>query len=106
MINILFSGTTVVNGNGRAIVTAIGSLTALGDIHTSISSQISQKTPLKIKVDEFGNLLAKVIAGICILVWLINIRNFNDPSHGTWVKGAIYYFKVSSHFSRTFFSIY
>ncbi|KAL8284299.1 hypothetical protein RQP46_005048 [Phenoliferia psychrophenolica] len=95
MVNMLFSGTTVVNGTARAIVTATGSTTALGDIHTSISSQISEKTPLKQKVDDFGNLLAKVITVICILVWVVNVRNFADPSHGGVAKGAIYYFKIA-----------
>jgi Ca2+ transporting ATPase len=36
-------------------------------------------------------MLAKVITVICILVWLINYRNFADPSHHGWLKGAIYY---------------
>ncbi|CAB4419859.1 unnamed protein product [Rhizophagus irregularis] len=93
--NILFSGTTVVLGKGRAIVVKTGSGTAIGDIHKSISSQISEKTPLKRKLDDFGDLLAKVISVICILVWLINIRHFNDPSHHGWLKGAIYYFKIA-----------
>jgi P-type Ca2+ transporter type 2A len=32
-----------------------------------------------------------VITVICILVWLINYRNFTDPAHHGWLKGAIYY---------------
>ena len=40
-------------------------------------------------------MLAKVITIICILVWLINIQHFNDPSHGSWTKGAIYYLKIA-----------
>ncbi|KAM0792265.1 hypothetical protein ACM66B_004957 [Microbotryomycetes sp. NB124-2] len=95
MVNMLFSGTTVVNGKAKAIVTATGSGTAIGDIHTSITAQISEKTPLKQKVDDFGHLLAKVITVICILVWLVNVRNFNDPTHGGLAKGAIYYFKIA-----------
>ena len=23
---------------------------------------------------------------ICVLVWVINIRRFNDPVHGNWVS--------------------
>ncbi|GAA5833855.1 hypothetical protein JCM11251_005988 [Rhodosporidiobolus azoricus] len=95
MVNMLFSGTTVVTGKCLAIITSTGTQTALGNIHTSITSQISEKTPLKQKVDDFGEQLAKVIAVICILVWVVNFRNFNDPSHGGFVKGAIYYFKIA-----------
>ncbi|KAL4921551.1 hypothetical protein BDW62DRAFT_173936 [Aspergillus aurantiobrunneus] len=93
--NILFSGTTVVNGNATAIVVLTGSSTAIGDIHESITSQISEPTPLKQKLNDFGDMLAKVITVVCILVWVINVEHFNDPSHGGWAKGAIYYLKIA-----------
>ncbi|KAK9470643.1 uncharacterized protein V1510DRAFT_249886 [Dipodascopsis tothii] len=94
-INMLFSGTTVVVGHCRAVVALTGSGTAIGDIHTSIVSQISEPTPLKQKLDDFGDMLAKVIMVICILVWVINVRNFSDPAHKGTLKGAIYYFKIA-----------
>ncbi|KAH8553313.1 SERCA-type calcium-translocating P-type ATPase [Umbelopsis sp. PMI_123] len=94
-VNVVFSGTTCVIGKAKAIVVKTGSETAIGDIHTSITSQISEKTPLKRKLDDFGDMLAKVITVICILVWIVNIRHFNDPSHNGWLHGAIYYFKIA-----------
>jgi Ca2+ transporting ATPase len=95
-INMLFSGTTVVTGHAHAIVVLTGTSTAIGDIHESITAQISQPTPLKEKLNDFGDTLAKVISAICVLVWLINIRHFNDPSFGgNWTKGAIYYLKIA-----------
>lgn len=94
-INMLFSGTTVVTGNATAIVALTGGSTAIGDIQESITSQISEPTPLKQKLNDFGDMLAKVITVICVIVWLINIRHFNDPSHGSWAKGAIYYLKIA-----------
>jgi Ca2+ transporting ATPase len=93
--NMLFSGTTVVAGHATAIVVLTGASTAIGGIHESITSQISEPTPLKQKLNDFGDVLAKVITVICIVVWLINIEHFNDPSHGGWVKGAIYYLKIA-----------
>jgi len=94
-INMLFSGTTVVTGTASALVVLTGASTAIGDIHDSITSQISEPTPLKEKLNDFGDMLAKVITVICVLVWLINIQHFNDPSHGSWAKGAIYYLKIA-----------
>lgn len=94
-VNVVFSGTTIVSGHSRAVVILTGEKTAIGDIFTDISSQISQPTPLKEKLDDFGDLLAKFITVICIAVWVINVNNFNDPAHGGYVKGAIYYFKIA-----------
>lgn len=94
-VNMLFSGTTVVSGHANAIVILTGGNTAIGDIHESITAQISQPTPLKTKLNDFGDTLAKVITVICVVVWLINIQHFNDPSHGGWAKGAIYYLKIA-----------
>ncbi|MGG6495808.1 UNVERIFIED_CONTAM: hypothetical protein NY603_23085, partial [Bacteroidetes bacterium 56_B9] len=59
-INMLFSGTTVVTGHAHAIVVLTGTSTAMGNIHESITSQISQPTPLKEKLNDFGDTLAKV----------------------------------------------
>lgn len=62
--------------------------------------------------------LSQVIAGICVLVWVVNIGHFRDPAHGGFLRGAIHYFKVclqmnyfihffnffGSFVSRSFFS--
>lgn len=93
--NLIFSGTTIVNGHANAVVVLTGASTAIGDIHESITSQISEPTPLKQKLNDFGDLLAKVITVICVLVWLINVEHFNDPAFGGWTKGAIYYLKIA-----------
>ncbi|KMT03866.1 hypothetical protein BVRB_8g188370 [Beta vulgaris subsp. vulgaris] len=93
--NILFSGTVVVAGRGRAVVIGVGSNTAMGSIRDSMLRTDDEATPLKRKLDEFGTFLAKVIAGICVLVWVVNIGHFRDPSHGGFLQGAIHYFKIA-----------
>lgn len=93
--NILFSGTVVVAGRARSVVVGVGSSTAMGSIRDAMLRTEDEATPLKKKLDEFGTFLAKVIAGICILVWVVNIGHFRDPSHGGFLRGAIHYFKVA-----------
>ena len=40
-------------------------------------------------------MLAKVIAYICLAVWIMNYKQFNDPIHGGFWKGMIYYLKIA-----------
>jgi len=92
--NILFAGTLVTRGRAIAIVTAIGSETAMGRIHRDLNEE-DEKSPLKEKLDEFGEQLSKAIGIVCFLVWLINIHHFSDPERGGLLRGAIYYFKIA-----------
>lgn len=63
----LFAGTAVASGSGVGIVTSIGMSTEIGKIQSQIAaaSQEEESTPLKQKLDQFGELLAKVCAARC-----------------------------------------
>ncbi|KAI3858175.1 hypothetical protein MKW92_008000 [Papaver armeniacum] len=74
----VFAGTTVVNGNCICLVTQIGMNTEIGKVHSQIheASQNEDETPLKKKLNEFGEALTAIIGVICVLVWLINVKYF------------------------------
>lgn len=95
--NMLFSSTIVSAGNAIGIVAYTGMNTAIGSVHKEVqeAKEDEEDTPLKKKIDQFGDALAKIIAIICAIVWLINIGNFSDPIHGGVFKGCIYYFKIA-----------
>eukprot|EP00922_Rhytidocystis_sp_ex-Travisia-forbesii_P044890 GHVS01066929.1.p1 GENE.GHVS01066929.1~~GHVS01066929.1.p1 ORF type:complete len:1128 (+),score=139.38 GHVS01066929.1:182-3385(+) len=95
--NCLFASTTIVSGHAIAIVTSTGMSTEIGKIQTAVQAagEEETQTPLQQKLDEFGATLSRVIFVICVIVWLINWRNFSDPIHGSALRGCMYYFKVA-----------
>jgi len=95
--NMMFATTTVVGGLALGVVTDIGMETEIGKIQLAVqdAAEDEEDTPLKKKIDEFGDMLSQVIGIICILVWAINYKHFFDPVHGSVFKGCIYYFKIA-----------
>lgn len=95
--NILFSSTTVTCGNAIGIVIATGMSTEIGAVQFAVmeASQSESTTPLQNMLNDFGTSLSKAISAICVIVWIINFKNFADPIHGSRLRGCIYYFKIA-----------
>ena len=76
--NTIFAATAVVSGAATAMITATGMGTEMGAIQAQIAAAAEEEgdTPLKKKLDAFGEGLAACIAVVCVLVWLINWRHF------------------------------
>ncbi|KAF8020365.1 hypothetical protein BT93_G0922 [Corymbia citriodora subsp. variegata] len=101
----VFAGTTVVNGNCICLVTQTGMSTELGQVHSQIheASQNEEDTPLKKKLNEFGEVLTSIIGVICALVWLINVKYFLTWEYvDGWPKNfkfsfekCTYYFEIA-----------
>jgi Ca2+-transporting ATPase len=98
--NMVFSGTTITNGNILCIVTNTGMDTELGKIQAQIQDATLQNydSPLSRKLEEFSNGLTKFVGTICVIVWLVNYKYFvtwdgsGFPSVN--LEQATYYFKV------------
>lgn len=95
--NMLFSSTVINYGSAIGIVVYTGMQTAIGRVQEEVkaASEEEEETPLKKKLNNFGELLSKIIGIICFLVWAMNYDNFDDEIHGSWIKGCIYYFKIA-----------
>jgi Ca2+-transporting ATPase len=55
--NLIFLGTTVTTGKGRALVIATGTATELGRIATLMQEVETEPTPLQRRLEQFGHLL-------------------------------------------------
>ena len=76
--NMLFAGTSVSNGSCLMVVTGTGVSTEIGKTHELIvdAQEEQEDTPLKRKLDDFGDALSKMIGFICLVVWAINYKHF------------------------------
>lgn len=103
--NMVFAGTTVVNGSCLCIVVTTGMNTEIGKIQKQIhdASLEDSDTPLKKKLDEFGGQLTTAIGLVCLVVWVINYKNFLSwELVGGWPSNikfsfekCTYYFKIA-----------
>jgi P-type Ca2+ transporter type 2C len=75
--NMLFSSTSLVVGNGLAVVVATGMETEIGRISTLLSSAGDEMTPLQRRLHKFGKRLGGVILIICFVVFcLLSLQSF------------------------------
>ena len=69
-LNMAFLGTTVTDGRGRLLVTAIGSETEVGKIGVLIDEATTRATPLELKLAQLGRLLIVVTLVLCAIIVL------------------------------------
>ena len=71
--NMLYSGSTIVYGRGKAIVTATGMDTEMGKIASALNQAEDEQTPLQKKMGELSKVLTKLVVGICVFVFLFGV---------------------------------
>ena len=71
--NMAYSGSTVVYGRGRGVVTAVGMDTEMGKIAGVLADVKEEKTPLQRKLGQLSKLLTYIILGICAVVFVVRL---------------------------------
>ena len=71
--NMVYMGSTVVYGRGRAVITATGMDTEMGKIATAISEAQEELTPLQIKLNQLSKILTYLVLGICVVIFAIDL---------------------------------
>ena len=71
--NMIYMGSTVVYGRGRAVLTGTGMSTEMGKIADAISQAEEELTPLQIKLAQLSRILTKMVIGICIFIFVLGV---------------------------------
>jgi len=71
--NMLYMGSTVVYGRGKAVVTACGMDTEMGKIADALTQAQDEATPLQRKLSQLSKILTFAVLGICILIFAVGI---------------------------------
>ena len=77
--NMVFSGTSVVYGHARAVVTSTGMNTEMGRIAHMIISQDAPQTPLQRRLEKTGRILGIGALAICAAIFLMGILRSISP---------------------------
>ncbi|MFA7441111.1 MAG: cation-translocating P-type ATPase [Sphingomonadaceae bacterium] len=67
-LNMVFSGTSVTYGHGRAVVTATGMSTQMGRIADLLKRETQESTPLQKQLDRVGKTLAMIVVVIAAVM--------------------------------------
>lgn len=72
-INMVYMGTTIVRGHGKAIVVGTGLSTEFGRIAKLVEAVAEEATPLKIKLSNFAKKMASAVVTIAIILTIIQV---------------------------------
>lgn len=76
--NMIFSGTIITKGRGKAVVIRTGMKTEIGKIAEMMQSEKKEQTPLQVTLAKFGKVLGIATIVVCIIVFLTGILRGNE----------------------------
>jgi len=76
-INMVYSGTIVSRGRGKAVVTSTGNETELGKIAKMLSEMEEEETPLQKNLEKLGKQIGVIVLAICAIVFVVGILEGN-----------------------------
>ena len=80
--NMLYMGSSVVYGRGKAVVTAVGMNTEMGRIADAITQAQDGQTPLQKKLSQLSKLLTVIVLGICVFIFAYSLISGRDELTG------------------------
>lgn len=67
--NMVYSGTVIIQGRGKAVVTATAMRTEIGKIASLLQETPQELTPLQVKLDQLGRTLGVMTVAFCLVVF-------------------------------------
>lgn len=74
--NMVYMGSAIVYGRGKAIVTATGMNTEMGKIADALANAKEGKTPLQIKLHQLSRILTFIVIGICLVIFSVQLLRY------------------------------
>ena len=71
--NMMYMGSSVVYGRGRAVVTGVGMHTEMGKIAGALAAAEDSQTPLQKKLAQLSKILSFLVLGICVFMFIFGI---------------------------------
>ncbi len=71
--NMVYMGSTVVYGRGKAVITATGMKTEMGKIAGAIANASDGETPLQKKLSQLSKILSILVLVICAVIFAVDI---------------------------------
>ncbi|MHB1153676.1 MAG: cation-translocating P-type ATPase [Eubacteriales bacterium] len=78
--NMLYMGSAVVYGRGRAVICDTGMNTEMGKIADALTNAEQGQTPLQIKLSSLSKILSYLVLGICVFIFAFGIIKTGDLS--------------------------
>ncbi len=69
--NMVYMGSTIVYGRGKAVITATGMDTEMGKIADALANAEEGQTPLQIKLSQLSKILTWLVLGICVVIFAV-----------------------------------
>ena len=80
--NMMYMGSTVVYGRGKAVITQTGMSTEMGKIADALSKAENEETPLQMKLNQLSKILTVLVIGICVIIFGVGLIRANLSPEG------------------------
>ncbi len=80
--NMMYMGSTVVYGRGKAVVTGTGMNTEMGKIAGALSQAKEEETPLQLKLNQLSKILTGLVLGICAIIFAVGLLRAQGTPEG------------------------